>query len=67
MLKPSLTFLRKHGCLQKTEWNQMLAVGIALIPTDSLIDTALCSTNAKPLKGLFLCDIDSTLEAEPKF
>lgn len=67
MLKSPLVFQRKHGCLQKTEWNQTILVGIALIPTDCLIVTAPSSTNTKPLKGLFLCDINSTLEAEPKF
>lgn len=35
--------------------------------SDSLSVAALFSANTKPLKGLFLWDIDSTLEAEPKF
>lgn len=36
-------------------------------PHSSWLSNCYCSTNTKPLKRLFLCDIDSTLEAEPKF
>lgn len=63
LAKITLSFPMKHECFQKTQLNQMTVFPSFLCNWLSNCYT-LHSINTKILKGIFLYDIDSTLEVE---